>query len=409
MRTAVRGAKIFNTKIGTFEKRDVVISNGHFTEDSNGYISKEIDFTGKWIIPGMVNTHEHQTYKRLYGPLFGKKGSFVGVSEAVLTLRAVRSALYALRKGVTTVSEVGAPGNVPYAMRESIDNRLIAGPRMLISGQALCITGGHANELCIEVDSPLEMRKAVRGLLKKGVDAIKLLGSSEPADVPFGEPVIAEIPTDMICAAVEEAHNVFKKVAIHAMGTVQLSRSIEAGVDIIHHGAFLNDELAEEMCRKHISYAPTLSSYRLTAHAAFNRGDKWSENHRLLWPAFDSAFAAAMRQGVSIVVGTDSLGDFVGELLMMNRRGMEPDQCIRAATINGARALGIDDRVGSIEHGKCADLVVLDGDPLVDLENLRKVFRVMKDGLLYDPLQLTIPHADPESFIETFDEGDEMQ
>lgn len=405
----ISGAFVFDVQQGCFVQQDFYIKDGLFCDihDVEGE-TNTIDCSGRWIIPGLVNVHEHQTYKRLYGPLFGKGGSFEGASEAALTLRAVRSSIYALRCGVTTICEVGAPGEVSFAMREGVEKGLIPGPRMKICGWAISITGGHGFELCEEVDSTEEMRKAVRVLLKKNVDSIKLLSSHEPVFLKEEEPVVAEMSEEMVRAAVEEAHKLQKKVHIHAMGHVQLTRSINAGVDVIHHGAFLDTELAKTMNEKNITLVPTLSSYRLTAHERFSRGEKWSNAHRVLWPAFDEMFEAALQEHVNLAVGTDSLGDYVDELEMMNRRGLSKEDCLRAATIGGAKALGMEDEIGSINIGKCADYLVLKENPLDDLQNIRHIECVIKDGKRYDPDYLHFQNMNPNSFIESFDAGEEM-
>ena len=362
-----------------------------------------VDCRGKWIIPGLINLHEHQTYKRLVGPLFGPTGSFFQITEAALTQRAIRSAMYSLRMGITTILEAGAPGNIPYAMRQATADGSVPGPRMYITGQAFSITGGHGCELCIEVDTPDEMRKGVRASFKKGVDAIKLLSSEEPVSVSGGEPVIAEISEEMVRAAVEEAHNVRSLVSIHAMGTEQLGRSIRAGVDIINHGAFLNDELAAAMAEKGITLIPTLSSYRLTAHPAFRRGESWSAKHKTLWPAFDSAVAAARHAGVRIAIGTDSVGDFFHELEMLHRRGMSAAECLQAATLNGAQALKKDAELGSIAPGKFADFVILEANPLLDLQALRVPVAVVKSAKCYTPDRLTWENLPQSTFVESFE------
>lgn len=367
----------------------------------------KFDLGGKWVIPGLINLHEHQTYKRLVGPLFGPKGSFFQITDAALTQRAIRSAMYSLRMGITTILEAGAPGNIPYTMRQATAEGSVPGPRMLITGQAFSITGGHGCELCIEVDTPDEMRKGVRSSFKKGVDAIKLLSSEEPVAVSEGEPVIAEISEEMIRAAVEEAHNVHSLVSIHAMGTEQLGRSIRAGVDIINHGAFLNDALAEAMAGKGITLIPTLSSYRLTAHTAFGRGEAWSAKHKTLWPAFDEAVAAARRAGVRIAIGTDSVGDFFHEMEMLHRRGMSTAECLQAATLNGAQALKQEKNLGSIVPGKYADFVVLDANPLQDLSVLRKPVSVIKGAKRYDPARLAWENLPADVFVEAFEPGEE--
>ena len=213
MRRVYFGSNVFHCQSKRFEENmSIICTDGRIEALVRGRVQPApdmefVDISGKWTIPGLVNVHEHQTYKRLVGPLFGPGGSFFQVTEAELTMRAVRSALYALRHGVTTVFEAGARGDVPFAMRRSIEKGFFPGPRMYIAGAALSITGGHGCELCHEVDTPDEMRRQVRLAFKQGVDGIKLLASEEPVaeSNAYGEPVIAELSEEMIRAAVEAA------------------------------------------------------------------------------------------------------------------------------------------------------------------------------------------------------------
>lgn len=161
------------------------------------------------------------------------------------------------------------------------------------------------------------------------------------------------------------------------------------------------------MAGKGITLIPTLSSYRLTAHTAFGRGEAWSAKHKTLWPAFDEAVAAARRAGVRIAIGTDSVGDFFHELEMLHRRGMSTVECLQAATLNGAQALKQEKNLGSIAPGKYADFVVLDANPLQDLSVLRKPVSVIKGAKRYDPARLAWENLPADVFVEAFEPGEE--
>lgn len=362
-----------------------------------------IDLTGKWAMPGIINMHEHQTYKRLIGPLYGPNGSITGQTAVDLAIRAVRTAVFSLKSGITTVCEMGASDDISSSIRKAINTGVIPGPRMYISDIQCTITGGHAYELSKEVDTPDEMRKVAREIFKKGNDWIKLLCSHEPVEPVHEnkEPVLAEMNEELIRVAVEEAHRVGKKVAVHAMGTVELDRVIRVGVDAIHHGAFLTPEQAKMMKKKNIAFVSTFSAYYNTSRVEFERGEQWAKENLVLRPATKSGFINALNAGVLIASGTDSLGDIIDEIIFMNTYGMNKIDCLRTITINGAIILGAEKEIGSIEVGKFADIVILNKDPFADFENIRNIDFVIKDGKTYDIPNLSLQNLNPRWLLES--------
>lgn len=295
---------------------------------------------------------------------------------------------------------MGAPYNISFSIRNAIEDGVIPGPRMFVSGPSFTITGGHCHELAQEVDSPDELVKGVREALKSGADWVKLMCSHEPMDFDEGEPVSAEMSEEMLAIAVEEARRLHKQVAVHAMGTEAIQRAINAGVNAIHHGAYLTKEQATAMAEKGIALISTYSSYTNTSEATFQRGEKWGQDHLVLRPALRQGLENAMEAGVLIGTGPDSVGDLFDELFFMHGFGMSPMDCLRTITINGARILRADKDLGSIDEGKLADISIINGDPLADFENLRNPELIIKSGDVYHAQNLSWENLNPKWLLE---------
>jgi imidazolonepropionase-like amidohydrolase len=346
-----------------------------------------IDASDKWVMPGLINVHEHLVFRDLIGNPMGT----MAASPTQLTVNAVRNALTALRRGWTTVRDMGAAHGISLAFRDFIANGFVPGPRVLACGSPICVTGGHANAVCIEADGPYEVRKAVRSQLHAGADFIKVMASHDPVRIDGPEKTRPEMALDEIRAAFDEAKAHGKRTACHVMGTVAIGRVLDAGVDVISHGFYLNDELAQRMVEQGVYLDPTLSSYgRQTLNPQLQRGDKWAEEHRPLVPAMEAAFQAAIRAGVKIVTGTDSAGRYAEDVAMMRELGLGAHESLLACTRHAAEALGISQEVGTIEVGKSADLVVLDGDPLTDPYRLESVSLVVQAGQAMRPEAITL-------------------
>ena len=407
MRILLKNANMVDVDKKTVIKSvDLIILDNKFGEIGPNLPVEEADeiydLSNKWVMPGLINMHEHQSYKRLVGPLYGPNGSCAGLDGTDLGIRGVRTALFSLKCGITTLCEMGALYGLSRAMRNAIEKKVIPGPRMFISGQHITMKGGHSHELAYEVNSITEMELAAAKMLDQGSSWVKLLTSDEPVTDgnDLGGIIRAEMPEELVAAAVKTAHDKGAKVAVHAMGPVQMQRVINAGADAIHHGAFLTREQAKEMHDKGLALVSTISAYRNTSSPYFERGEQWAKDNLPLRPGFKSALQHAMEANVLIAPGTDSLGDLVDELIYMNLFGMDTMDCLRSATLNGAKILGQESVLGSISVGKLADLVVLDDDPAADLENLRKVRWVMKNGEIYHLANLSLEHTDPRWLLE---------
>ena len=364
-----------------------VAAAGQFGSDWSGPDVQVIDATGQTIIPGLINMHDHLAMRDLIGnPIWVVEA---GVVE--LTLNAVRNSLTALRRGWTTIRDLGAPFGIGLKMRDLIAAGRLPGPRVVACGAPIVVTGGHGWPICLEADGPDAVRQAARQQLKEGADYIKVMASGDPHAMPGFEQTIPEMSLPEIRAAFEEAQLRGKPTATHCMGTIALANVLEAGVDTVEHGFYLNDELAERMARQGASLDPTLSSYGIqTINPKRQRGEKWNADHQVLLQPMRDAFEAALRNDVRIVVGTDTGGFFAEELALMREYGMAPMATLVAATLNAAEAMKMGDRLGSIDEGKIADLVILGSDPLADPYAIEDVVWVIKDGVALRPDEIVL-------------------
>ncbi|MBI3969016.1 MAG: amidohydrolase family protein [Chloroflexi bacterium] len=346
-----------------------------------------VDATGKWVLPGLINMHEHLVMREVVGPPRER----LRADSIEATVIAVRNALVGLRRGWTTVREMGGVRGIPFQVRDLIDRGDIPGPRIVACGSPVAVTGGHAYHICVEADGPDACRKAAREQLKAGAEFLKVMASHDPYPMPGPEQTRPEMSLEEICAVFDEARRWGKRTACHVMGTTAIANVLEAGIDVIDHGIYLNDVLAERMVRQGTYLSPTLSGYcRQTMNPKYRRGEAWAKAHRVLVEPHLEAFGAAVRAGVKMVVGTDTTGVFAEELEMMREGGLSAMDTILACTATAAEALGWSDRIGTVAEGKLADLVILDGDPLADARAIECVARVVKGGVVYRPEAITL-------------------
>jgi imidazolonepropionase-like amidohydrolase len=362
-------------------------ANGFDLDAARGERDTEvIDATGKYVIPGLVNLHEHLDNHR-------GTGSFQERLHQPLeygVIRGTRNLLISLARGVTTVRDTGSKGGTNIAFRDAVESGQLIGPRIFPSGSPICMTGGHGAGLAIEADGPDAVRAAARQQLKAGADVIKIMASGGFVSLGNDHPWAAQLTEDEIRAACEEAHKSGKTVACHAHPPEAIRIALAAGVDTIEHGALMSEE-SVELIEKHGAYLiPTLDE----SHMIAERGDelgrpKWlievckkkvAEQHEI----FGMAARAKLRCGV----GTDVAGEMGREMSHMAAAGMSTMDVLLAGTINGAKVLHIADKIGTLEPGKLADLVVLDRDPRQDLRVCDEPTLVVKGGVVHDPAVL---------------------
>jgi len=350
-----------------------------------------INLAGKTVLPGLLNLHEHLELRRGLGAWQEK----VAQSDNWAMMRAVRNALLCLQEGVTTIRDCGSRRGLNLALKRGIEEGMIIGPRMVTCGQPLVMTGGHGWEICTEADGPDEARKAARQQLKAGADLIKAMASGgyisyiKPGQ---DQPWSSQLTVEEMRAAFDEAKKAGKKTTVHAHPPAAIRAAIEAGVDCIEHGVLLDKETAELMASKGIFLVPTLAeSWEMAEHGLELGRPAWLvEASKAELDSRLERFAYAVDAGVKIAMGTDVAGSPAREIELMAQGGLSPMEAIVAATRNGAELIDMEDQIGTIEAGKLADLIVVDGNPLENLPDLAKVELVFKDGTLYRPEYLTM-------------------
>lgn len=362
--------------------------------------AKVIDFGDVTLLPGFIDAHTHLIGRVLGDP----EGDLAAVKdyESFAAILGVEHAWDTLAAGFTTVRNVGASG--PFddmALRKAINEGWIPGPRMQTAGHALGMTGGHCDENGFKpgllpqtiadgvADGPEQIRAAVRYQIKYGADVIKTCATG--GVLSEGDAVGATQYTfEELKALVDEANKLDRKVAAHAHGTEGIKLAVRGGVASIEHGSFLDEEGARMMRERGTFLVPTLSAGEAVEKAARSGVLKGLRAEKALaaGAAMRHAIKLAVANKVRIALGTDagvvphgSNGhEFV---LMVEWGGMTPMEAILAGTRNASELLGWNKSVGTLEVGKWADIVAVEGDPLRDIHNTQNVIFVMKNGAVY--------------------------
>ena len=353
-----------------------------------------IDATSKTLMPGMIDAHLHL---RSDGGSRGDRASRT-VQESIGTL-ALKSYVHAkrgLEAGFTTLRDAGSRAYVDVALRNAIDGGLLEGPRLKVSGEPITPTGGHADptkrlapwvslgELSGIADSPDEARKATRYQIKMGADFIKISASLGAE--------IQEMSFEMMRAICEVAHWAGRRVAAHCSGGQAVTDALRAGVDSLEHGRFLTEEQFEMMVERGVYLVPTLApegramEYGQEKMGYDDRTWNWMvmANSKMY-----NTVARAHKAGVKVATGSDAAmpgvrhGENAYEVELLAKAGLTPMEAILAATQVASEVLDMADEVGTVEAGKFADLVVVDGDPLADiqvLQDLARITKVIKGG-----------------------------
>jgi imidazolonepropionase-like amidohydrolase len=342
-----------------------------------------IDVTGKTVIPGLINCHTHLCLDGSPDPITALKQR--SVTENVLI--AAQHAKAALCAGVTTVRDLGGWEGVDLGLKKAINDGIILGPRMLVSGRALCMTGGQGHFIGREVDGPDEARKGAREQLKAGVDIIKLMATGGVM-TPGVDPGSAQLTFEELRVAVEEAKKAGKLTATHAQGTTGIKNAIRAGIDSIEHGFFLDAEAIDMMLERETFLVPTLAAL----YEAIDRGPDFGIPAFMIEKALRASdahldsFHRAREAGVRIAAGNDGGTPFnqadnlASELERMVAAGMSCVEALATAHSAASDLLRMADQIGTVEPGKLADLVVLDADPRADISAVRQVHLVIKAG-----------------------------
>jgi imidazolonepropionase-like amidohydrolase len=306
-------------------------------------------------------------------------------------LEGVAAARTTLRAGFTTVREVGGRDYLDVALKRAQRSGLVEGPRMLAAGPGVWPTGGSGAHLepNVGVDSDANARRRVRELVERGVDVIKIVSADGPPSVDPGTTVY---PTeDEIRAIFAEATRLGKLKAAHAMGHDAIETVVRAGTDTVEHAWYMTEENCRTLLQHDAYLVGTLSNAWAMVHHGREIGFPWTPMMERDTPEIYDRYRMAIELGVKIAVGTDvggnpthRYGESARELESYVECGMSPLAAIAAATFEAARAIQLQDSVGSIERGKLADVVVIDGDPLTDISLTRTgVVAVLQGGHVY--------------------------
>lgn len=385
-----------NVTIRIAENRITAIESG-FTAGTDADIV--IDMRNGTVMPGFIDMHTHLTSQ-------SEPGSYMHRfthNEADVAFRAAHFADLTLRAGFTTVRDLGDSFAASVALKRAIQAGYVHGPRVYTAAKSLATTGGHADPSngsrhgLIENPGPMEgvvngvddARQAVRARYQEGADLIKItatggvLSMAASGDNP-------QFMDDELAAIVETAQDYGMRVAVHAHGKDGMIRAIRAGVDSIEHGTYMDDEVFTLMKEYGTYYVPTITAGRSVAERAEIEGyfpEQVRAKARAIGPLIQGTFGRAYAAGVNIAFGTDSgvfdHGENAREFEYMVEAGMPPLEAIRAATHVAATLLGADDVIGSIEVGKYADIVAVNGNPLNDISLLKDIHLVIKDGVVY--------------------------
>ena len=353
--SAVRVDRLFDVTSGVTRQRMVVLIEGDRITAVGSADSvrvpqgaEEIVLPNLTVLPGLIDAHVHLT-------LPGSPDS---------------AAVAELRAGFTTVQDLGAVDTAVFALRRRIAAGTVAGPRIVAAGLWIGVSGGTCDFNGIGVRGAEAFRARVQEQVALGAGVIKVCVTSWVAPA-FREPERYEISDEELGAAIAEAHRLERKVVVHAISAGGVRAAVRLGADAVVHSAFVDDSTADLMRRRRVFILPTLHSFEP------RRGT----------PAMDSLFArmgVLARRGIPVAFGTDAgvfpHGENAQEFASLVRLGLTPIEAIRAATINGAELLGWSDRVGRVAPGMFADLIAVDGDPVVDITALERVRFVMLGG-----------------------------
>jgi imidazolonepropionase-like amidohydrolase len=361
-----------------------------------------IDFGDATLSPGFIDAHTHLSF--MYNADY-RQGLLDGLQKTIpeQTLLATDNLKKTLMAGITTARDVGSTDFMDVGLRNAAAAGVIPGPRMLVAVRSIGSTGGHCDdqngfraglfgrETGPEqgvINTPEEGRRAVRLNIKYGADVIKIcatggvLSLTDEVDIP-------QLTQDEMNAIVDEAHTLRKKTAAHAHGGEGARRAIRAGIDSIEHGAFLDDETLDLMKSRGTYYIPTLMAIEGGKEILAKDGYPPSVAAKMTAAveSLNQVVRKAIAKGIKIGLGTDAAvyphGRNTEEFHLLTALGLSPLDALRAATSVDADLLGMQNRIGTLQSGKLADIIAMPGDPTQNIRQTEKVFFVMKEGVIY--------------------------
>jgi len=393
-RTVIRPGHVLDVRSGKMMENqaiviegDKIVSVGPASSAPAG--ATTIELPNATVLPGLIDAHTHLTMN----PKFGYEN--LGISVPREALIGAHNARLTLEAGITTVRNVGASGYSDVALRDAINAGDVPGPRMIVSGPALSITGGHCDNNLLPyeyhatgdgvADGVENVQHKVREIIKYGADVIKVCATGGVLS-KGDDPNASQFTLEEMKAIVAEAHRLGRKVAAHAHGAQGVSWASEAGVDSVEHGHLMDDNSVATLKKNGTYLVPTLylMDWQKANVATTHLPEYARKKMEMVSDKGQAAAKKAFQSGVKIGMGTDAAvyphGLNAHELEVYVRLGMTPIQAIQTATINDADLLGWSDKIGTLEQGKWADIIAVDGDPTKDVTTLQHVKFVMKGG-----------------------------
>jgi imidazolonepropionase-like amidohydrolase len=351
-----------------------------------------IELPNATLLPGLIDAHTHLTGDTNFGY------QELGVSIPKEALIGAKNARITLEAGFTTVRNVGASGYTDVALRDAINEGMVPGPRMIVSGPPLGITGGHCDNNLLPyeyhaksdgaADGIEGVQHKVREVIKYGADVVKICATGGVLS-KGDDPRASQYTLEEMKAIVADAHRLGRKVAAHAHGAQGILWASEAGVDSIEHASYIDDAAIQMMKSKGTYLVPTLylGDWMTENAAKIGLPEMYAAKMRTIIPIARANIKKAFDAGVKVAFGTDAAvyphGLNAHEFAVYVKMGMSPVQAIQTATVSAADLLGWSDRIGSVEAGKFADIVAVNGDPTKDVTLLQNPVFVMKGGVVY--------------------------
>jgi len=397
----VRAGKLLDVKAGRLlNDQGILVTDGRIAalgpwEGLRGRpAGRALDLSSQVVLPGLIDAHTHLLANVPDAPN-GYTLMLVTADPAYRVLEGAAHARVTLAAGVTTVRDVESEGSgyADVALRNAIAAGLVEGPRMLVATRGIAAVGGYLpmgiNPQLTEVLAGAQMvsgvedaRRAAREQIRGGADLLKVYADWPDLRLGRSRPTLT---LDEIRAVVDEAHKGGRKVAAHAVTPAGITNAVNAGVDSIEHGHEADEAALKLMASRNVPLVPTILPIQTWAEHATG---EWKDRATAKLEAIRKVLASARRLKVRLVFGSDPAerdahGRNVEELVAMARLGVPPLEVLRAATVEAAALLDLSSEIGTLEVGKQADLIAVEGNPLEDVASLRKVRLVMRAGKVY--------------------------
>jgi len=390
---------VVNSKV--LSEKTIYIVNSKISEIKDGYAEVKgelVDLKNKTVMPGLMDMHVHLHTEQ-------SKNTYIEnttLNPEDYALRAAHNAEKTLMSGFTTVRDLLSPRHVSLALKKAINSEIAIGPR-IIAAAGISTTGGHfdpTNGICMHfswdpqpihgiVNGETDIRKAVRQAYKDGYDMIKVAATGGVLSVAKSgdNPQFTQSEMDIL---IQICNDYNFTTAAHAHGEEGMYRAVIAGINSVEHGTYMSERIIKAMIDKGTYYVPTITAGKFVEEKS-KLDDYFPEIIRpkaaAIGPQIHKTFEKAFKSGVKIAFGTDSgvspHGENWKEFVYMVEAGMSEMQAIQSATIEASKLIRMEDELGSIEKGKTADIIAVDGDPINDINNIKNVSFVMKNGKIY--------------------------